>query len=311
MQQEVYGEVVTGEIVGVEPVIPTAQPVVGVQPGFSAEVELGAYKGFGEVAPAPRGSIEFVGLWIDKGDRAMPIKMGVQPGGDTTQVRRAFATLVGELMQNGTTSGILAAQSSNQMHWSANPSDTSYQRHGFIGMAPHMASHSTWSGRTHQHEGITFDGFDGVIDVLGGDWQNAVYRVTLPPGGLDERAIGALGAPRPLRPEDLYSGPRNDGLLSTDEISGNYCCCCFPLGFGATTVMPHGPDVIEQWGWCWFTTLCLGGEVRVRNPGTHFAAHKPAPHCAGRKKGTDTAERTPDQDIGCAVQLGFPDPIRF
>ena len=123
MQQEVYGEVIQGEIVGVEPVIPTAQPVVAVQPGFSAEVELGAYKGFGEVAPAPRGSIEFVGLWIDKGDRAMPIKMGVQPGGDTTQVRRAFATLVGELMQNGTTSGILAAQSSNQMHWSANPSE--------------------------------------------------------------------------------------------------------------------------------------------------------------------------------------------
>ena len=56
---------------------------------------------------------------------------------------------------------------------------------------------------------------------------------------------------------DRYSGPRSDGLLSTDEISGNYCCCCFPLGFGATTVMPHGPDVIEQWSvwkWCWFTT---------------------------------------------------------
>jgi len=33
--------------------------------------------------------------------------------------------------------------------------------------------------------------------------------------------------------------------------------------------MPHGPDIIEQWGWCWFTTLCLGGEVRVRNPGTN------------------------------------------
>ena len=53
MQQEVYGEVVQGEIVGVQPVIPTAQPIVGVQPGFSAEVELGApaYKG---IASAPR-----------------------------------------------------------------------------------------------------------------------------------------------------------------------------------------------------------------------------------------------------------------
>ena len=51
MQQEVYGEVVTGEIVGVEPVIPTATPVT-TQPGFSSEVELGAYKGFGQVAPS-------------------------------------------------------------------------------------------------------------------------------------------------------------------------------------------------------------------------------------------------------------------
>ena len=52
MQQEVYGEVVTGEIVGVEPVIPTAQPVVGVQPSYAAE-PVGAYKGYGEVAPPP------------------------------------------------------------------------------------------------------------------------------------------------------------------------------------------------------------------------------------------------------------------
>ena len=58
MQQEVYGEVVQGEIVGVvqpAPVIPTATPVT-TQPGFSAE--LGAYKGgfnqggFGQVAPS-------------------------------------------------------------------------------------------------------------------------------------------------------------------------------------------------------------------------------------------------------------------
>ena len=314
MQQEVYGEVIQGEIVGVvqpAPVIATATPVT-TQPGFSAEVELGAYKGFGEVAPAPRGSIEFVGLWIDKGDRAMPIKMGVQPGGDTTQVRRAFATLVGELMQNGTTSGILAAQSSNQMHWSANPSDTSYQRHGFIGMAPHMASNSTWSGRTHQHEGITFDGFDGVIDVLGGDWQNAVYRVTLPPGGLDERAIGALGAPRPLRPEDLYSGPRNDGLLSTDEISGNYCCCCFPLGFGATTVMPHGPDVIEQWGWCWFTNLCIGGEVRVRNPGTNSFRHWKDPNNVTTYTHDGASTRLePIPGKFCWCKMGSRTPLAF
>ena len=54
MQQEVYGEVIQGEIVGVvqpAPVIPTATPVT-TQPGFSSEVELGAYKGFSQVAPS-------------------------------------------------------------------------------------------------------------------------------------------------------------------------------------------------------------------------------------------------------------------
>ena len=37
---------------------------------------------------------------------------------------------------------------------------------------------------THQHEGLRFDGFDGVMDILGGDWQNAVYRVSLSAGVL-------------------------------------------------------------------------------------------------------------------------------
>ena len=31
----------------------------------------------------------------------------------------------------------------------------------------------------HTNENITVEGFDGKIDVLGGDWQNAVYKITL------------------------------------------------------------------------------------------------------------------------------------
>ena len=67
MQQEVYGEVVQGEIVGVvqpAPVIPTATPVTS-QPGFSSEVELGAYKGFGQVAPsAPPRAVSYTHLTL-------------------------------------------------------------------------------------------------------------------------------------------------------------------------------------------------------------------------------------------------------
>ena len=47
----------------------------------------------------------------------------------------------------GSNSGILAAQSYNQMHWSANPNEQGYKKHGFIGNKPGDASRSTWSGR--------------------------------------------------------------------------------------------------------------------------------------------------------------------
>ena len=71
-------------------------------------------------------------------------------------------------------------------------------------MRPDQASKSSWSGRTHQHEGLRFDGLDGVVDVLGGDWQNAVYRITL--GGAGGGAVatpfeGSFDGPDGLRTE--------------------------------------------------------------------------------------------------------------
>jgi hypothetical protein len=56
------------------------------------------------------------------------------------------------------------------MHWSADPSEAGYKKHGLIGTRAEQATKSSWSGRTHQREAITFDGFQGAIDVLGGDW---------------------------------------------------------------------------------------------------------------------------------------------
>ena len=67
-----------------------------------------------------------------------------------------------------------------------------------------------------QHKNIRFADFEGVVDDFGAPLQMAVYRVTLPRGGFREWA----GRPPPLAPEDLYTGPRSDGLLSTDDISG-------------------------------------------------------------------------------------------
>ena len=146
------------------------------------------------------GSIEFLGLWKDTGDRAMPIKMNVNPG-DPNQVRIAFYKLVSEMKATGKKSGILAAQSYNQMHWSANPHESGYKKHGLIGHSPEQVSRSTWSGREHRHEGMRFEGFEGVVDILGGDWQNAVYRVNLDGGG------GGGGGLQIVRA--WYGGPHN------------------------------------------------------------------------------------------------------
>merc|ERR1719269_443530 len=97
------------------------------------------------------------------------------------------------MRQAGVTSGVLAAQSYNQMHWSANPNEAGYKKHGLIGHRPEQATRSSWSGREHRHEGMRFDGFSGGIDILGGDWQNAVYKVTLG-GGKDGGGGGGGGS---------------------------------------------------------------------------------------------------------------------
>ena len=77
--------------------------------------------------------------------------------------------------------------------------------------------------------------------------------------------------------DDPYAA-RADGLMSTGDMSGDYCCCCFlpPFGYGWSKVIPHGPDAIEQWGWCCCTQagpFCLGGEYRTRIPGTNSFRH--------------------------------------
>ena len=88
------------------------------------------------------GRLEFLGLWKDTGDRAMPVKTGVNPG-NPHQMREAVNSLLDELVSKGSSSGIVAFQSYNQCHWSAVPGDEGYKKHGFISMG--APSKSSWS----------------------------------------------------------------------------------------------------------------------------------------------------------------------
>ena len=95
-------------------------------------------------------------------------------------------------------------------------------------------------------------------------------------------------------PEELDTGPRDDGLLSTGEISGDYSAACdysmLPIGIciccRSMTVVPLGADAIEVRKSCCiggtpYTFLPCGpvadGNVRTREPGTNKfnAANRP------------------------------------
>ena len=233
----------------------------------------------GQVMERARGSVEFLGRWHEnKKNRAMPLRFRADEDADGTGVRVGFGRFIDALVQTkGASSGILAISNWEENRgdagrftvrgfaWSASPDDASYQRHGFVGM------------QSDQRQNIRFADFEGVVDDFGALGQIAVYRVTLPSGGLDPWKY--VGRPPPPAPADLYTGPRSDGLLRTDDVSGEYSAACIsvdglPMICNSMTVVPHGPDAIETWRTCccFLCPLCAplaGGELRTRNPGTN------------------------------------------
>jgi len=223
---------------------------------------------------------------------------------------------------------------SRKFSWSASPDDKSYQLYGFVGMeSDHLdrgqnvryrdaeGSVSQINGDTYDitlrvvqadgshivqvvqaardqlepiHQRVAFADFEGVVADFGSREQKqmAVYRVTLPSGGLDPDKWA--GRAPPLAPEELYTGPRSDGLLSTDEISGEYTGTCICDGFPticncwsvddpdfqfckSMTVVPLGADTIEtrSSSCCFLPCLALAvgpiaeGCVLTRKPGTN------------------------------------------
>ena len=58
----------------------------------------------------------------------------------------------------------------------ADVNDTKYKKHGFIAK---KATESGNTGKAHNNENIKIPGFTGTINVLGGGWENAVYKVTI------------------------------------------------------------------------------------------------------------------------------------
>ena len=263
----------------VVPVEEQPAPVSGVVVGVVTE-QPGASEGL-----EGRGSVEFLGRWNEKeDDRAMPIKHEAERNRET-MVRVALGKLVDELVQTNASSGILAIGNWRESRggdrnrvivtvwgfsWSASPDDVSYQRHGEAQLAAEEEEKKA-------ENATRFADFEGVVDDMGDEDQIAVYRVTLPSRGLDPEKW--VGRPPPPAPEELYTGPRSDELVCTEEISGDYSAACacvhgLPVSCNSMTVVPLGADTIETWRTgCVFFPPFIGpmatGGVRTRNPGTN------------------------------------------
>ena len=209
------------------------------------------------------GSIGFLGLFKNKKENVYPFKIcgeEVKISGGRPSVRIAFGNLVDELIAKNASSGVLAVSSCG-FTWSAGPDDKRFRQHGSIDM------------EVDQQEYIRFADFAGALNSLGGEGEIAVYRVALPDGDLRGKWAGR---PPPRTAAQIYSGPRDDGLLSTDDISGDYSGgrCFFPVVCcNSMTVVPHGPDAIETWSSRCCCVPCshgrfAAGDVWTRKAGT-------------------------------------------
>ena len=191
-------------------------------------------------------------------------------------LKRVDADLVLEAgNQEGTQVNWVGGESDEETYLAGGGRDWQVNEDGSISLVkdPDLCLGVDSGVESDQHKNIRFADFEGVVDDFGASLQMAVYRVTLPRGGFRGKWVGR---PPPLAPEDLYTGPRSDGLLSTDEISGDYFAPCVEVTIcNSMTVVPLGPDAIETWrtGCIFLPPLIVGptaeGALRTRDPGTN------------------------------------------
>ena len=159
-----------------EPAIP--RPAVAARPGAVA-------------------ALNFEGVFRDSGDRAMPGGEvwvnrsrgfhGAHNGGDAPPdaeaLRAELAEFAARIRREGQREGFFSLQYGSQLSRTVGPT-RHHERHGRVGMrASGCNSNNTLD--------LRLAGFNGVVNVLGGPWQNAVYRVTVPD---DEPPAAALAA---------------------------------------------------------------------------------------------------------------------
>lgn len=121
-----------------------------------------------------QGSIKFVGVWKDTGDsRGFPQHYSAtgHERYDGKDVIREFRKFISDLEKSGEKVGYFGVQYGSYVGWVCG-NNKQWQKHGKYG-------DMSKGEMSQQNAGLRVEGFDGVMEILGGPWQNAVYEVRL------------------------------------------------------------------------------------------------------------------------------------
>jgi hypothetical protein len=124
-------------------------------------------------------SIDFVGVFRDRPDHAMPgqsVRLATDKMGQLASQALSdhLCLLTNWMQEQGKTTGFFSIQDNNEVYISVGPTAL-HERHGKLG--------GKTAGRKINALELTQPSgsmqFEGVVDVVGGGWENAVYRVEL------------------------------------------------------------------------------------------------------------------------------------
>ena len=107
-----------------------------------------------------------MGIWRDKWDRACKVTPG------WIGARAGFSRFLDAMVSQDATDGVFCVQCGTEIYYNI-PESEDHQKWGYVGENPN----TKWSGKIYEGEGITFKGFCGSINVIGGGWENACYKV--------------------------------------------------------------------------------------------------------------------------------------
>jgi hypothetical protein len=127
---------------------------------------------------AEEAAVTFMGVWKDDADdRAFTSGFG------RMDPKAAFANFTEIFKASGESAGYFVVQDGNEIYYALGESEERWQKHGKVG--------DEGNGEKSAGIVVTAGGNDFTIDVLGSEWENAVYKIQSTP---EEKAAAAEAA---------------------------------------------------------------------------------------------------------------------